>query len=93
MVNKPSRGRFASRKIEGHLGVVQMKRVFLSGASPAFLPSKSRIVKAICIHLCNMIPCHQTTTVNGIHKFDSRWKLIIKEYNNIRARLFNSALL
>jgi len=70
-----------------------MKRSFPSGASPAFLPSKSRIVEAIYIHLCNNIPCHRTTTTNGKRRFDSRWKLIVKEYNNIRARLFNSALL
>ena len=93
IVKKPSRGRFGTRKSEGHTGIVEMKRTFLSGVSPAFQPSKSRMVEAICIHLCNMIPCHKTTTTNGRRRFDSRWKLIVKAYNNIRARLFNSTLL
>ena len=93
VIRKPARGRYCARKREGHVGIVTMKRCFLSGASPALSPSKSRIVEALCIHLSNDITSAKTTTKDGNRSFDSRWKLIVKEYNSIRARLFNSALL
>ena len=47
---KPAKGKFCARKRGG-----KMKHSFLSVASPALAPSKSRLVEAICIHLCQRI--------------------------------------
>ena len=69
-----------------------MKRCFLSGSSPALPPSRNRIVGDICIHLYKEITSHCTSSrpVGG-SRYDSRWKLIIQEYNYIRGQLFNSS--
>ncbi|XP_066915572.1 uncharacterized protein [Clytia hemisphaerica] len=85
---KSTKGRFARRNGNGeagHVKVTEMARSFLSGTAAAFSPSKSRLVEAICIHLCIMIPAHVTTCKDNKKKFRSRWSLIIEQYNNIRA--------
>ena len=85
-----SSGRFG-RKKSGHVGVVAMKRCFTTGGSPALPSSRSRLVEAICIHLCSKYANNITITVPGEKKkFQSRWKSVLCEYNNIRARLFNT---
>lgn len=89
----PTKGRFASRKREGHTSQTLMKRCFLAGSSPALSPSRNRIVEAIIIYLCKSITTHRTSSrSDGSNRYDSRWKLIVQEYNYIRGRLFNSNL-
>ena len=85
-------------------------RSFLSGGSPACLPSKSRVVEAICILLCNKFTSARKASRMSIHvysvalnavifsgsqqiQYASRWKLVVSEYNSIRARLYNSQAL
>ncbi|XP_066928708.1 uncharacterized protein [Clytia hemisphaerica] len=92
IVKKPARGRFARKKEGSHVGVVEMKRAFLTGASPAFYPSKSRLVEAICIYLCNEITTNSNKSVNGQCEFESRWQRIVREYNNIRSRIYHSTV-
>ncbi|MEM7299286.1 MAG: hypothetical protein AAF391_13595 [Bacteroidota bacterium] len=94
IIKGKSRGRFGAKKKEGHVGLEAMKKCFLSGGSPALSPSKSRLVEALCINLCNDICNTRTVTRNdGSKRYLSRWKQIVQEYNDIRARLFNSHLL
>ena len=95
VVKKHSSGRFARRKRRsGHVGIVVMKRCFVNAGSPALPPSRSRLVEAICIHLCADITKSFTWKGDdGKKRYDSRWKLILVEYNKIRARLFNSQAL
>ena len=84
-------------------------RCFLSGVSVPLKPSKSRIVEAVCILLCQKYPEAQKTFGAGKtllsniivdrsfyvearrQTYLSRWKMIVWEYNALRARLFNSA--
>jgi len=86
----PTKGRFGARKREGHTSQTLMKRCFLAGSSPALSPSRHRIVEVICIHLCKSITNHTSSRSDGSNRYDSRWKLIVQEYNYIRGRLFNS---
>lgn len=87
---KPLTGRFARRK-SGHVGIVAMRRCFTTGGSPALPPNRSRLVEAICIYLSNRHLSNTTITSPGKRKqFQSRWKSILADYTNIRARLFNS---
>ena len=78
----------------------------MSGGSPACLPNKSRLVEAICILLSTKHTSgRDSSKLLEFHKFDcnyfcniacryvSRWKLILSEYNCIRARLYNSQAL
>jgi len=88
----PTKGRFGARKREGHTSQTLMKRCFLAGSSPALSPSRHRIVEVICIHLCKSITNHTSSRSDGSNRYDSRWKLIVQEYNYIRGRLFNSNL-
>jgi hypothetical protein len=68
-----------------------MKRSLLSGVSSVLSPSKSRLVEAICIHLCRKITGPTTSVeMNGKTTYCSRWKAILQEYQKVRARLFNS---
>ena len=68
-----------------------MKRSFPSGASPALYPSKSRLVEAICIHLCQKITdSYSLIRTDGTEQYISRWKTILEEYKSLRTRLFNS---
>ena len=66
---------------------------FLSAGSPASCPSKSRVVEAICIRLLDKFPKPCRTDVRGRRSYTSRWRLVLSEYNNIRARLLNSQAL
>lgn len=91
---KAPKGRFASRKKSCVPGIVQMKRCFFAGAFPALSPSRSRLVEAICIYLCEDIPSASTKqNIDGSRTYHSRWRLILKLYNTLRARLFNSKML
>jgi hypothetical protein len=88
---RPSRGRFSRKKQSGHMSVEAMKRCFLSAGSPASSPSASRLVEAICIRLCDKITQPTRNKLpSGRLVYVSRWKAILSEYNNIRARLLNS---
>lgn len=61
---------------------------------PASSPSLSRLVEAICIHLCEKHPAPRTQHGNhGRNVYTSRWRLVLAEYNAIRARIFNSQAL
>ena len=91
---KPARGRFARSKSSrsGHSGAVAMRKCFLSGASPASCPSRSRIVEAICIRLCTLIT--QPRRGVGVRsRILSRFRAVLLRYNTIRARLHNSQAL
>lgn len=69
-------------------------RCFLSGGSPASFPSKSRVVEAMCIRLCDKhTQPKRTTDSSGRRTYESRWKLVLKEYSQAQARLFNSSRL
>jgi hypothetical protein len=59
---------------------------FLSARTPSCSPGRSRLVEAICLHLCDRYP--QATTVTGVSgkRYTSRWRLIISAYSGIRAR-------
>ena len=67
---------------------------FLSAGSPASSPAKSRLVEALCIHLCTEItqPRRQST-LSGQCMYASRYKLILQAYNRVRQRLLNSEAL
>ncbi|XP_078606607.1 uncharacterized protein LOC144879237 [Branchiostoma floridae x Branchiostoma japonicum] len=88
-VQKPAKGAFGRTKRyrQGHISVEKMKKAFLSGGVPASHPSKSRLVEAICIHLCSRYP-HPEKTSEG--KVQSRWRLVLGHYNKIRAIINNS---
>ena len=90
---RPPRGRFARSKSYrvGSVGREQVKRCFLSAGLPSCSPSKSRVVEAICLHLCDRHPQAKTTvSSSGKRQSTSRWKLIISDYTSIRNRLCNS---
>ena len=63
----------------------------MSGGSPASSPAKSRLVEAICIHLCDRItqPLKKTGP-GGKTIYTSRWRLVLSSYNAVRSRLVNS---
>ena len=63
----------------------------MSGHLPASSPAKSRVVEAICTHLCNTIQQNRRGGV-GVERA-SRWALIHQAYNRVRARVNNSQLL
>ena len=65
-------------------------RCFLSAGSPAASPAKSRVVEAICIHLCEKISSPKRVTVEGRRTHTSRWDMILSEYSKIKARVLNS---
>ncbi len=72
-------------------------RCFLSAGFPASSPSKSRVVEAICLRLCDSIsgPSRSTNKCAGPsgstrRDYSSRWNRILSEYNNIRARVMGS---
>ena len=68
-------------------------RCFLSAGSPASSPTKSRVVEAQCVLLCEKYP-HQCKEMHrGKATYTSRWKLVLQKYNSVRARLFNSQAL
>ena len=69
-------------------------RCFLSAGFPASTPAKSRVVEAVCILLCQKYPqSRREVQDSGKAAYTSRWRLIISEYNSIRARLLNSSVL
>ena len=69
-------------------------RCFLSAGSPASSPSKSHVVEALCVELCEPItqPCRERH-YGQREWYTSKWKLILEEYNRVRAHLSNSAAL
>ena len=48
------------------------------------------VLEAICIHLCDKYPQARRQTMTGRTEYTSRWRLILSEYNAVRARLLNS---
>ena len=69
-------------------------RCFLSGGAPASSPSKSRVVEALCIHLCEKYPTGRKESVgSGRPKIISRFKMIVTEYHMVRNRLLYSEAL
>ena len=63
---------------------------FLSAGLPASNPSKSRVVEALCIHLCQKHG-QSKRIVRRKRVFNtSRWKQVLASYNSVRARLHNS---
>ncbi|XP_072050117.1 uncharacterized protein [Amphiura filiformis] len=96
VVKKPPQGRFKQTKKyqSGYHGVEAMRRCFLSGGSPALSPARSRLVEAICVHLCAKITQPRTEKSDtGRQTYTSRWKLILAAYNEVRLRLLNSEAL
>lgn len=90
---KSPRGRFARSKQYrvGSVGADHVKRCFLSAGTPFCSPAKSRLVEAICLHLCDRYSHARTVVgVGGKRQYTSRWKLIVSAYSAIRARLCNS---
>ena len=65
----------------------------MSAGSPASTPAKSRVVEAVCILLCQKYRQSRREVDSGKVTYKSRWKLIISEYNSVRARLLNSPVL
>ena len=63
---------------------------FLSAGSPAFSPSKSRLVEALLIQICDRHPNPVRGKVGGARQYTSRWKQILSDYAALRSRLFNS---
>lgn len=68
-------------------------RCFLTAGSPASSPMKSRVVEALCLLLCDKYPHPRREIRGGKSVYTSRWKLILSEYNSVRARLLNSQAL
>ena len=72
-------------------------RCFLSAGFPASSPSKSRVVEAICLRLCDSIsgPSRATRSAgpsgSSRREFRSRWNRILTEYNTVRARVMGSS--
>ena len=54
---------------------------------------KSRVVEALCLLLCEKFPQSRREVHAGKPSTTSRWKLILSEYNSVRARLLNSQAL
>ena len=88
---KTNRGKFCKRKRGGFEDVERMERSLFSGALPALPPSKSRVVEAICINISHLIQSNGKMTLADGRKVNvSRWKLILQEYQKVRARVLNS---
>ena len=65
-------------------------RVFLSAGSADFSPSKSRLMEALLIIICDKHPNPARGKAGGARTYTSRCKLILTEYAALRSRLFNS---
>lgn len=62
--------------------------------TPASSPRKSRLVKVICLHLSEKhLQAQKERSDTGKTIYTSRWKLILREYHGICARLLNSSAL
>ena len=72
---------------------IHLCRCFLSAGFPASSPAKSRVVEALYLLLCEKFPQSSREVHAGKPFTISRWKLIISEYNSVRARLLNSQAL
>ena len=91
IVRKPTKGRLArSKRRSGHVGEDAMRRCFLSAGAPSFSPSKSRLVEAICIRLCEVITQPSYQIDHGEKVYFLRCKRVLIAYNRVRARLVNS---
>ena len=63
----------------------------MSAGSPAQSPTKSRVVEAVCSLLLERYPTAQRGD-RSAGSYRSRWKLVVSEYNAIKARLANSTV-
>ncbi|KAJ7384065.1 hypothetical protein OS493_024079 [Desmophyllum pertusum] len=87
---KKGKGRFKqSKNRSAHVGVESMARSFVTAGQPALSPSKSRVVEAICVHLCDVCTERRATTQDT---YQSKWKEVIKKYNELRHTIANSRL-
>ena len=68
-------------------------RCFLSAGSPASSPAKSRVVEALCILLCQRHSISKREVKAGKVVCTTRWRLVISDYNSIRARFLNTTAL
>ena len=68
-------------------------RCFLSAGSPVSSPARSRVVEAICIHLCQRHPHARKEVCGERPRHNSRWKLILQDYSRVHARVTNSLAL
>jgi hypothetical protein len=67
-------------------------RCFLSSGSPASPPSKSCVVEAICIKLCDKYTKPKwPLDGSGRRGYQSKWKRILEDYSHDQSRLFNSS--
>ena len=94
---KPASGRYKRRKrMSGHTAAreVATSRCFATDGCNAFPPSKTRIVEAIFIKLCNKRISSTTITEPGKKaKFASRLKLVLQDYISLRQSVFNTAVI
>lgn len=65
-------------------------RCFLSAGLPVSSPQKSRLVKALCVLLCEK---HTQGRKTRDGRQMSCWRLVLSEYSAIRAQLMNSQAL
>ena len=88
---RPASWKFQQRRRAGFVDVLRMSKSFVSGTTPAVHPTKSRLVEAILIHLCQRITSPGKRSIGGEKpKYVSRWNLIIQQYKMVRSRLVNS---
>ena len=70
-----------------------LNRCFLSAGSPTSSQKKSRVVEALCIHLCQKHSVSKRQVKAGKVTCTTRWKLVISNYNSIQARILNTSAL
>ncbi|XP_065905191.1 uncharacterized protein [Dysidea avara] len=86
------RGRFCRKKRPGNTHEELMSRSLLSGSPSPLGPKESRIVEAVCILLCQRhLDAGRSSGSGGCRRaYLPRWKLVLKDYNAIRSRLYHS---
>ena len=66
-------------------------RCFISGGFPASSPAKSRLVEVMCIRLCDKhTQPRRDVTADRKRDYTSRLKLVLSDYNAVRACVANS---
>ena len=65
-------------------------RCFVTAGQPVSPPSRSRVVEAICIRLCDE-SADQRSQGPG-KPYLSKWKVVLQKYNQIRRAVYNSPL-
>lgn len=62
----------------------------MTTGQPALSLSKSRVVEAICVQLCDV--CTERRGTGPQDPYQSKWKVVIKKYNDLRHAIANSRL-